>query len=131
MVEQRTENPCVPGSIPGGTTERGEDVSFPLFYFNVMAHFVYIIYSQSIDKFYVGETVNIAERLTQHNSGFYNGAFSKQATDWRLFWSVECNSGNQALKLEKFIKKMKNRNFYFRLKENPKIADDIFKNLSE
>ena len=22
MVEQRTENPCVPGSIPGGTTER-------------------------------------------------------------------------------------------------------------
>lgn len=22
MVEQRTENPCVPGSIPGGTTIR-------------------------------------------------------------------------------------------------------------
>ena len=22
LVEQRTENPCVPGSIPGGTTER-------------------------------------------------------------------------------------------------------------
>ena len=23
MVEQRTENPCVPGSIPGGTTKGG------------------------------------------------------------------------------------------------------------
>ena len=23
LVEQRTENPCVPGSIPGGTTKRG------------------------------------------------------------------------------------------------------------
>ena len=22
MVEQRTENPCVPGSIPGGTTAK-------------------------------------------------------------------------------------------------------------
>ncbi|CAL2057059.1 hypothetical protein T190820D02B_10692 [Tenacibaculum sp. 190524A05c] len=22
MVEQRTENPCVPGSIPGGTTSK-------------------------------------------------------------------------------------------------------------
>ena len=22
LVEQRTENPCVPGSIPGGTTEK-------------------------------------------------------------------------------------------------------------
>ena len=24
MVEQRTENPCVPGSIPGGTTQNAE-----------------------------------------------------------------------------------------------------------
>ncbi len=24
MVEQRTENPCVPGSIPGDTTEKGD-----------------------------------------------------------------------------------------------------------
>ena len=24
MVEQRTENPCVPGSIPGGTTEESQ-----------------------------------------------------------------------------------------------------------
>ena len=24
LVEQRTENPCVPGSIPGGTTENKE-----------------------------------------------------------------------------------------------------------
>ena len=23
LVEQRTENPCVPGSIPGGTTSKG------------------------------------------------------------------------------------------------------------
>ena len=25
LVEQRTENPCVPGSIPGGTTEKKRD----------------------------------------------------------------------------------------------------------
>ncbi len=24
LVEQRTENPCVPGSIPGGTTEESQ-----------------------------------------------------------------------------------------------------------
>ena len=24
LVEQRTENPCVPGSIPGGTTKKSE-----------------------------------------------------------------------------------------------------------
>jgi hypothetical protein len=33
-VEQRTENPCVPGSIPGGTTRKNEKPSFTgLFYF--------------------------------------------------------------------------------------------------
>ena len=26
LVEQRTENPCVPGSIPGGTTFKRENV---------------------------------------------------------------------------------------------------------
>ncbi len=51
LVEQRTENPCVPGSIPGGTTEQGKMQIFPLFYFRNMAHFVYIIYSKFCDKF--------------------------------------------------------------------------------
>ncbi len=32
LVEQRTENPCVPGSIPGGTTGRLEKVSLFCFY---------------------------------------------------------------------------------------------------
>ena len=35
LVEQRTENPCVPGSIPGGTTENPDskwsrDFCFPV-----------------------------------------------------------------------------------------------------
>ncbi len=36
LVEQRTENPCVPGSIPGGTTKRGKMNVFPLFYFSLL-----------------------------------------------------------------------------------------------
>ena len=28
LVEQRTENPCVPGSIPGGTTSTPENPMF-------------------------------------------------------------------------------------------------------
>ena len=31
LVEQRTENPCVPGSIPGGTTKQTLRVSQSLF----------------------------------------------------------------------------------------------------
>ena len=32
LVEQRTENPCVPGSIPGGTTLKGLRNRKPFFY---------------------------------------------------------------------------------------------------
>ncbi len=39
LVEQRTENPCVPGSIPGGTTRRkphADKVCMWLFYLNII-----------------------------------------------------------------------------------------------
>jgi putative endonuclease len=32
-------------------------------------HFVYILYSPSKNKFYVGETSNLEERLNQHHNG--------------------------------------------------------------
>ena len=33
LVEQWTENPCVPGSIPGGTTEKTSEVYFLVFFY--------------------------------------------------------------------------------------------------
>ena len=33
LVEQRTENPCVPGSIPGGTTDKERVTKVTLSYF--------------------------------------------------------------------------------------------------
>jgi len=90
-----------------------------------MTHFVYIIYSKSSDKFYIGETMNVAERIMQHNSGFYKSAFSKQTNDWKLFWSTECNSSSQALRLEKFIKNMKSRKFIYKIKENQNMISDL------
>ncbi|CEN52702.1 hypothetical protein CCAN11_2490038 [Capnocytophaga canimorsus] len=32
MVEQRTENPCVPGSIPGGTTDKKSCLNLDSFF---------------------------------------------------------------------------------------------------
>jgi len=36
LVEQRTENPCVPGSIPGGTTSRSPDRNVRTFLFLIV-----------------------------------------------------------------------------------------------
>ena len=38
LVEQRTENPCVPGSIPGGTTEKAFQSILRGFFREICAH---------------------------------------------------------------------------------------------
>ncbi len=35
LVEQRTENPCVPGSIPGGTTQNPQNYVFEGFFYEI------------------------------------------------------------------------------------------------
>ena len=45
LVEQRTENPCVPGSIPGGTTVKKRFVRvsfFDFFYLSVLLRFLIV-----------------------------------------------------------------------------------------
>ena len=37
LVEQRTENPCVPGSIPGGTTQKDAIIIWLHLFFCVLA----------------------------------------------------------------------------------------------
>jgi len=96
-----------------------------------MKHFVYIIYSKSIDKFYIGESVNPEERLKQHNSRHYKHSSTKVADNWMSFLSIECKSRTQALKLERFIKRMRNHSFYRKLKENPNVTEDLLNRFSD
>ena len=90
-----------------------------------MTHFVYVIYSVSADKYYIGETSDVNERIKQHNSGFYESSFSKQASDWEIYWMLECKSRSQALKIEQHIKKMRNRKFYANLVHYPEISQKL------
>ena len=55
LVEQRTENPCVPGSIPGGTTSKKETVSrYSLFLFYAEAvSLAYLLLSEQSEKLVV------------------------------------------------------------------------------
>ena len=88
-------------------------------------HFVYIIYSISINRYYVGETAHLEGRIQQHNQGLYENASTKTASDWELFLSIECVRRTQALKLERFIKKQKSRKFIEKLKAQPQVVNSI------
>jgi len=64
-------------------------------------HFVYILYSPSLNKYYTGETANLETRLTQHKSGFYVTAYSTLASDWELYFRIDCQNVLEARYIEK------------------------------
>ncbi|MGZ0015839.1 GIY-YIG nuclease family protein [Yeosuana sp. AK3] len=77
----------------------------------------YILFSKTLDQFYIGETEDLEERLIQHNSGFYDSAYTKKASDWVIYHLIECNQRKQARKIETHIKKMKSKTYIQNLKK--------------
>src|SRR4051812_518920 len=72
--------------------------------------FVYIIYSFSKDKYYVGHTgEGLSERLRKHNSN--HKGFTGPVTDWKILFSKEYSSKSEAYKAELNIKKRKSRKY--------------------
>jgi putative endonuclease len=69
--------------------------------------FTYILYSKSIDKYYIGYTENLKLRLERHNSGW--GKFSSRGIPWEIVYYEEYNSKSEAIKRENEIKKKKSR----------------------
>ncbi len=88
-------------------------------------HFLYIIYSIKLNTFYVGESLNVNNRLQQHNQHYFKRNFTKSTDDWILKLSYKCKSKKEALFLEKFIKRMKSKIFIEKIIGNPEILKNI------
>ncbi|MGV3528893.1 MAG: GIY-YIG nuclease family protein [Flavisolibacter sp.] len=59
---------------PGSAWRRSARVAMEKFY-------TYILYSQTVDRFYVGSTVDLARRVSEHNSGHSKVYIKGQALD--------------------------------------------------
>jgi putative endonuclease len=90
-----------------------------------MNHWVYIIYSAEADKYYIGESIDPWNRLQQHSEHHFKTNFTKIANDWNLVLQKEMASKDDALYLERFIKRMKSRIFIQKIIDNPDILMDI------
>jgi len=69
-----------------------------------MRYFVYILYSETFDKFYIGQTNNVIDRLRRHNSGFENA--TAPYLPWLLIWHAEKESRTESMSLEKKLKNL-------------------------
>ena len=86
---------------------------------------VYILYSSSLDKYYIGESENLDERIKLHNTHFFSGSFTIQASDWEMYFKIKCESRAVARSIENHIKKMKSRKYIENLKKYPEISEAL------
>ncbi len=63
---------------------------------------VYIVFSKTLNRFYIGQTKHLELRISEHNSG--KGNYTSMASDWVLVFSCECRDRKEAVAFEKKIK---------------------------
>ncbi len=72
--------------------------------------YIYIVYSDKHDKYYIGYTSDYLRRLDEHNSQPHFNTFTAKYRSWHLAVVFECGNDEAiAISLERFIKKQKSR----------------------
>ena len=95
--------------------------------------YIYILYSQKADKFYIGYSPDVVKRLREHNNPLSNSKFTAKYLPWILvcYFPVSDSRGD-ALKVERFIKKQKSKQFIQKLinqKDNHKYFNDLISSI--
>ncbi len=75
-----------------------------------MIHYLYILYSEKYDKFYIGETNEYKRRLKEHNNS-YRSNYSSKYRPWTLVALFEIENRSIARGVESFIKNQKSKDF--------------------
>lgn len=87
--------------------------------------YVYILFSDKLNRYYIGTTDNVGKRLEEHNSNAYQDSYTSKGIPWVLKVHFLLDSSKQAYDLEKFIKRMKSKVFIEKLIQNPDIVKEI------
>jgi len=81
---------------------------------------VYAIISESTDKIYIGQTIDLVVRLEQHNNveKHLSQFTSQNKGPWKLIYKEEYKTRGEALKREKQLKSYRGREFIRNLIKN-------------
>ena len=72
--------------------------------------YVYVIYSDLVNRKYIGHTEDIERRLLEHNNGLL-GVYTKNKGPWRLVYFESFQTRSEAMKRELELKTGKGRDF--------------------
>jgi len=69
-----------------------------------MSHWVYILYSESTDSYYKGQTDDLHKRIRRHNKGWEKA--TQNGIPWKIVWCTEKESKSSAMILERKLKNL-------------------------
>jgi putative endonuclease len=70
---------------------------------------VYILYSKSFDRYYVGYTNDLERRISEHNRK--KGKFTDAGIPWEVVYTELFQTKKEAMAREKHIKSRKSKSF--------------------
>ncbi|MBX7205128.1 MAG: GIY-YIG nuclease family protein [Bacteroidia bacterium] len=80
--------------------------------------YLYILFSQTAKRHYIGHSENPFERLNQHNTNSIE-KYTGKYTDWEIVALFETGQTRaEAMAIEKFIKKQKSKKLLLKLIES-------------
>jgi putative endonuclease len=95
-------------------------------------YYVYILYSERSDRYYIGHTSDPERRLFVHNNN-PNNTFTSKYRPWNIvFKHTISESRSEALKIERYLKNRKSKELLNRLIENQSegyYVDQLFKKI--
>ena len=76
-------------------------------------HYVYVLHSDRLGKYYVGRTENVTKRLEDHNAG--RSTYTKLGRPWVLVYEERFEKKSEAVARELEIKRRKSRRYIEKL----------------
>ena len=92
---------------------------------------LYILYSKSINRYYIGSCLDLDTRLNDHLTGKHNNAFTKKTADWEVYFQIDQLKYEDARKLEKYVKSMKSKKYIESLKAYPELKAKLISMTSQ
>jgi putative endonuclease len=78
-----------------------------------MQFFVYILQSKKYNRFYIGQTKDVNNRLVYHNSGYSKS--TKAGRPWELVYTQTFSTRSEAMKYENKLKMMKSKEYLIKI----------------
>ena len=72
-------------------------------------YYTYILFSEKLDRYYIGSTNNPGRRLERHNKG--HSSYTRQGIPWKMVYIEPYNTRSEAFAREQQIKNKKSRRY--------------------